>query len=107
MDYTGLYNRSQNLKYKQTPFNGGDRIGGGNTFGLCACTGDLQNMDVGVYASSTNQLERRCRRRGNQLNQELGTTGSCGAPYLEAGGGNRQIAGNTIVDFNLPIYTQR
>ena len=113
MDYTGMYSDSGKSSIKKTKprqQGGGIERVGGNTFGLCACTGEMADMDVGVYASSTAQLHRKCKKRGQQVSEGTGATGTCGAPFFGDTGGGRELGGgngNTVSDYHLPIYLNR
>ena len=86
MDYTGLYNRSENLKYKQTPFNGGGQKELGGQKYACWCNEAPAN-DGHKYFCGNFRTNRGCER-------------CC----TKEGYSNAQWSGGS---FNLPIYTQR
>ena len=66
MDYTGLYNRSENLKYKQTPFGDEKEFGSGKPHECNCYQRDMEgnSMDNGVILQTlcTTNCKRCCRR---------------------------------------------
>ena len=61
--------------------------------------------DLSVGASSVNQANRRCEKRGEQQGRNCSAWFGGGGTNIEKelGGGN----GNTVSDYSLPIYLNR
>lgn len=53
-------------------------VGGGNVVFPCACS-PSNGMNVSVFASNMREASRKCRKRAEALNAQLGTNITCGA----------------------------